>query len=199
MSNMSKIDYHKNAHRHGAASKAKRMLQKIITLTGNGYVRYYTAVQITGVSDLDANQVYDDMRRWLKEFERQIQTAIHKNEKFLPGTVEYNPDYDKEIHVSKFEYMVDILKRLEAVRGFILESYPVLPTRRIEFVFTATGRDEKWKEANRFFADKVNGFCQEWFVVHKNGEAEKLHVYSILNNQAMHNLSDAEKMYVEFI
>lgn len=189
---MIKISYHKHAHKHEAVIKAKKMLNTIEKKFCNHYIECFSVVQLTGINEIDRQEVKCCIEDHLKNLKKNIEEQLFQNQKFIDGI--YNLQYDEGYHTPALIHDFKLIKELDETYSFILNSYPKIELKKSEiFVFTTKKPEDKYNEiVNHFKENIVTGYNKEYFAVLENGIEKKLYP----QNFSSQDLSDAVGVYL---
>ncbi len=190
---MSKIIYHKNCIQHESVGKAKRMLKKIAKQFGGFEGQFYCNIKLTGVNEIDNREVELYIERYFMKLKKEIDQQFLRNKFFVDG--EENEDYEKGYYLQPISKKFEIIKALNEVGFFIRNNYPVLEVKRYEYLLTANSSEGKLDETILHFRNNpVFGFCQEFFVVFKNGKSKSLCFMTI----SSYDFENAKSILCEF-
>lgn len=192
---MSKIIYHKRCIKHPEVKKAKRMLNKIVTQFGGFQGTFYCDIQLTGVNDIDRNNIKHYVERHLNQLKNIIEKQLLQNKKLVNG--DWNADYEEGFYTPPFSEELKIVELLNEVHSYIWNNYPILQTKKTDdYVFKSDSSEAKYNEIKRHFENNpIVGFCQEYFARLENGESKQLYPFTFSH----YDLRNAKSVYAQFL
>jgi hypothetical protein len=192
---MSKIKYHKMAHRHEAVAKTKRMLTKIDKQYGGIGGRFYCNIQLTGVEEIDSVDIKGFLTHHLNDLKKNIEKQLSKNEKYIG--IDFNEDYEEGFDIYSIKKELILIELLDNVYTHVCAEYPIIEVKKTnEVCFDENDLAlAKHKKATDFFnQNPVCGFNVEFYAKRADGAEKRLWGLTC----TAYDLKDAVSVYATY-